>query len=428
MNIVFFEKSAYSFEALRALGAVSFGGGEVGEVLTALERIKEGDDEGWYASWKKLGDLVAAQAADFAQAGDGVSAQECYFRASAYYRSAEFFIHGDTSDPRINATWRLSRDCFLKGAAYSGPLIKAVQIPYEGRYLSGYYCRPDTKERRRPLVIVHTGYDGTAEELYFTNAVAALKRGFNVLIFDGPGQGAAIHEDKLPFRPDWEKVVTPVVDFAFTLPEVDTARMALFGISFGGYLAPHAAAYEHRIAALIADSPIFDWHSVMLSLLPKGLEEGLDNPKACAHIDSSIYEQLKTDIYLRWGVNEGLYKFGAKTPSEYLRMTRRYSNREIASRILCPTLFVGSEGDFMVHGDRPDFFESLSCPKTFMVFTSDWGAQAHCQEGSMAIANERILNWLMQTFKMLLSTKTTVSSSTQGPALPQEQTVEFGAA
>jgi hypothetical protein len=46
----------------------------------------------------------------------------------------------------------------------------------------------------------------------------------------------------------------------------------------------------------------------------------------------------------------------------------------------------------------------------------------------MAIANERILNWLMQTFKMLLSTKTTVSSSTQGPALPQEQTVEFGAA
>ena len=55
MNIVFFEKSAYSFEALRALGAATFGGGEVGEVLTALERIKEGDDEGWYASWKKYG-------------------------------------------------------------------------------------------------------------------------------------------------------------------------------------------------------------------------------------------------------------------------------------------------------------------------------------------------------------------------------------
>src|SRR5208283_4859936 len=51
MNIVFFEKSAYAFESLRALGAVSFGGGEVGEVLTALEQIKEGDDEGWYASW-----------------------------------------------------------------------------------------------------------------------------------------------------------------------------------------------------------------------------------------------------------------------------------------------------------------------------------------------------------------------------------------
>jgi len=64
----------------------------------------------------------------------------------------------------------------------------------------------------------------------------------------------------------------------------------------------------------------------------------------------------------------------------------------------------------MVRGDRPDFFESLSCPKTSMVFASDWGAQAHCQEGSLAIANERILNWLMQTFRMLPSTKIIVGT------------------
>lgn len=417
MNIVFFEKSAYSFEALRALGAVTFGGGEVGEVLTALKRIKEGDDEGWYASWKNMGDLLVVEAADFAQEGDGVSAQECYFRASAYYRSAEFFIHGDTTNPRVNATWRLSRDCFLKGAAYSGGLINPVQIPYEGRSLAGYYCRPDTKEARRPLLIVHTGYDGTSEEVYFTNALAALKRGFNVLIFDGPGQGAAIHEDKLHFRPDWEKVVTPVVDFAFTLPEVDTTRIALYGISFGGYLAPHAAAYEHRIAALIADSPVFDWFATRLSALPKGLEKWLDNAFFCGLVDFSLRWKMRTDVYLRWGINESLYKFGAKTPSEYMRIIRPYTNRDIAGLIRCPTLFVESEGDFMVHGDSADFFASLTCPKTSMLFTSDWGAQAHCQEGSMAIANERILNWLIRTFKMLPSTETTVNSSTQGPAL-----------
>jgi len=56
----------------------------------------------------------------------------------------------------------------------------------------------------------------------------------------------------------------------------------------------------------------------------------------------------------------------------------------------------------------------LSCPKTSMVFASDWGAQAHCQEGSLAIANERILNWLMQTFRMLPSTKTTVAIENGG--------------
>jgi hypothetical protein len=49
-----------------------------------------------------------------------------------------------------------------------------VSIPYEGVSLAGYFCVPDLSGKQRPLLIVHTGYDGTAEELYFTNAVVAL--------------------------------------------------------------------------------------------------------------------------------------------------------------------------------------------------------------------------------------------------------------
>jgi alpha-beta hydrolase superfamily lysophospholipase len=385
------------------LGADSTGGGEAGEVLTALERIHEGDEESWYSSWKAMADILAKQAAEFAQGGDTVSAQECYFRACEYYRAAEFFIHGTINDLRINETWRLSRDCFVKGASYTSGLIRPVRIPYEGESLCGYFCKPDATDIQRPLLIVHTGYDGTAEELYFTTAVAALKRGFDVLVFDGPGQGEAIHEQKLVFRPDWEKVVTPVVDFALTLPEVDPHRIALFGLSFGGYLAPRAAAYEHRIAALIADSPIYDWHATLMSAMPKSFEQGLDDPAICQKIDASIYAYMKSNIYLRWAINESLYKFGAKTPSEYLRLTRAYSNRDIAGRIACPTLFVESEADTMVPEDGKAFFDALTCPKGSIVFTSEWGAQAHCQEGNKSISNEQILNWLMRTFEMIPS-------------------------
>ena len=59
-------------------------------------------------------------------------------------------------------------------------------------------------------------------------------------------------------RPDWEKVVTPVVDYLLTRRDVDSARIALYGGSFGGYLAPRAAAFEHRLAACIADAALFD--------------------------------------------------------------------------------------------------------------------------------------------------------------------------
>jgi alpha-beta hydrolase superfamily lysophospholipase len=87
-------------------------------------------------------------------------------------------------------------------------------------------------------------------------ARAGVERGWNVLAFDGPGQYGPIHRERLPFRPDWEKVVTPVVDFALTLPGVDPEKIALMGISMGGYLAPRAAAFEKRISAPTTESTI----------------------------------------------------------------------------------------------------------------------------------------------------------------------------
>ena len=102
-------------------------------------------------------------------------------------------------------------------------------------------------------MIITGGYDSTAEETYFFSGAAAVERGYTCIVFDGPGQGAAIIENEMVFRPDWEAVVGPVVDHALMRPEVDPARIALMGISFGGYLAARAASGEPRLAACIAD-------------------------------------------------------------------------------------------------------------------------------------------------------------------------------
>ena len=137
--------------------------------------------------------------------------------------------------------------------------VEQVQIPYEQTMLPGYFFRPGDSGKPRPTLIVNCGYDSTAEESYLEVAAAALQRQYNCLTFEGPGQGPLIREQQIPFRHDWEKVITPVVDYLLTRSDVEPTQITLMGISIGGYLAPRAAAFEHRLAAVIANDGLFSY-------------------------------------------------------------------------------------------------------------------------------------------------------------------------
>jgi alpha-beta hydrolase superfamily lysophospholipase len=124
--------------------------------------------------------------------------------------------------------------------------------PYEDTTLPGYLFLVDDSGTPRPTLLYHGGYDSTLEENYFALAAGALRRGYNVIAFDGPGQGSTVREQGLHFRPDWEAVVTPVVDFALTVPEVDAERLVLVGTSLGGILVGKNAMQQcsgHRFRA-----------------------------------------------------------------------------------------------------------------------------------------------------------------------------------
>jgi dipeptidyl aminopeptidase/acylaminoacyl peptidase len=241
-------------------------------------------------------------------------------------------------------------------------------------------------------LIVHSGFDGTKEELYFEIASFAVKRGYNVLLFEGPGQGGVIRVQKLPFRPNWETVVMPVVNYAITRKEVDAKRIALMGISFGGYLAPRAVAFEKRIKACIANGGVYDFH--MTARLTPEDEKYLDTQKGAEEIDKAIYAKMKSDPSLRWVMANGMFTFHAKSPSEWLKMTRPYTMKAVAEKISCPILIVDSEGDKDMPGQARKLFETLKSPKDFMLFTKEEGAEEHCQMGAILISNARILDWL----------------------------------
>jgi len=394
-----FQDTAFSFQLLRAIGHTYYGGADIGECLSTARRIEEGNFESWYEEWLKTADRICEIADNCLDDEHTVSAREAYLRASMYYRLAEFFLHENPSDPRILETWGKSHDCFSKAAQLFSPAFEAVEIPYEGTTLPGYLFLVDNSGIPRPTLIVHTGFDGTLEELRFDGAAAAVRRGYNCLAFEGPGQGRVIREQKLCFRPDWEKVVTPVVDYALTRPEVDPGRVALMGISFGGYLAPRAAAYEHRIAACIANGGIYDCFDGVATRYhesPEDLKEYLiQNP---TDFDDMMRERAKSDSMLRWGMQQGMWTFGVDTPHEWLLAWTDYTMKGIADQITCPTLICDSEADTNFPGQAQKLYDALTCPKEYMLFTSEEAAEEHCQVGASALSHQHIFDWLDETF------------------------------
>src|SRR5580692_10535105 len=372
----FQDNEEYWFQAKRAFGASSYGASEFGEVMATLNRITSGDDNGWYNEWNATAERISAEADAQLAAGHRVSARDGYLRAANYFRTSEFFLHGNHEDPRIYSAYKKSIRAYKLSASLFDPPILPVEIPYENTTLPGYFHRVDESDTKRPLLILHTGFDGSAEEMHGEGARAGVERGWNVLAFDGPGQYGPIHRERLPFRPDWEKVVTPVIDFALTLPGVDPEKIALMGISMGGVLAPRAAAFEKRIAALIANDGIYDFGAPQMASVPPAQREAFIaalNQKDAPELDRMLEEGMSKSPTSRWAGEHGKFVMGELTMHATFAKTLKFNL-------------------------RGGIAEKISCPTPLMKFTVEEGAGAHCQVGAHRLAFARIYNWIDDTF------------------------------
>ena len=157
--------------------------------------IGEGDEDAWHREWKGLAERVHKLAQKSLAGHHKISAREAFLRASNYYRVAEFYRRADpVNDPEVRLLSKLSRDTFLEAAALMDGPVEDVSIPYGEHQLPAYLLFVDGSGKPRPTVIYVNGFDSTREEGYFAIAAAALRRGYNILAFDGPGQGAALRE------------------------------------------------------------------------------------------------------------------------------------------------------------------------------------------------------------------------------------------
>lgn len=388
-----FKDDSFAFEFVRNLGFTYYGGADIGEMFATAERIREGDFESWFTEWDARARRTLVQADADIAGGHRQSARESYLRASTYFRMAEFYLHGDPDDPRILGSAKASAAAYAKAAHLAGPTWEPIEIPYEGTTLPGYFYKVDDAGTPRPTLIFHGGYDSSIEELYFFGAAAAVRRGYNCLTFDGPGQGLPMREQKIPFRHDWEKVVTPVVDYALGRPEVDGGKLALMGMSLGGYLAERAAAFEHRFAAAVFFGGVYDLSLFFRNGLPPAAMEAFE-ANQFARFDAIVAKAAAHSTSLRWAFDQGVWSFGATGPADYVEKARLMSIDGIAGQIRCPCLVLDSEGDQFFKGQPKLVFDALSAPKTYFRFTSEDGAENHCQSGELSLKDEIVFNWL----------------------------------
>jgi dienelactone hydrolase len=386
----FFKNDDFELSVELVLGAAYYRAADVGEVLATAERVKDGDYGSWCQEWEAAAKRVQA----IAESTHRASAREAYLRASTYWFQVAFYAMGTDNGSRFTSAWRAHRACFENAAALFDPPVERVEIPYEGARLEGWLFRVDDSGERRPLLLLNNGSDGTATDMYVQGAAPGLDRGYNCLTFDGPGQNHALHEQGLYFRPDWERVVTPVVDYALTRNDVDPNRIAILGVSQAGYWVPRAVAFEPRIAAAVADPGVVDVSRAMTDQLPRSMRKLLDGGDQ-EKFDRRIELVERFSKSMRFTMKFRSLPYGTDSPFEMFKRALDYRlEPEVIRRIRCPMLITAPEGEQFWPGQSQELYDALEGPKELVSFRAEEGGDSHCEPKATGLRAQRIFDWL----------------------------------
>ena len=315
-----------------------------------------------------------------------------------YYSVASASADG-TGDPALFGTlWEKHRAAWDRFADLNVPAAERITIPYEGTTLPGYFFRPagaDGAGPRRTLIF-NNGSDGPVTAAWVQGLADALARGWNAMTFDGPGQNAALVRQRLPFRPDWEKVITPVVDCLLARPDVADGRLALLGVSQAGYWVPRAVAFEHRIAAAVADPGVIDVSTVMLEHVPHFMRTMLEAGER-EKFDRDMEFALKLSPSTRAIMAFRMRPYGTDSPYEFLTAARDYAlTDEVIGQISCPVLVTDPDHEQFWPGQPQQLYDKLPAGKALIRFTEAEGADSHCEPAGNGVRGERIFDWLDQ--------------------------------
>jgi hypothetical protein len=392
----FFADPDFDYEARIVLGAAASGIGDVGLVLATLDRVTDGDPQSWFDAWTQMAADLTARGDEALRRGHPETASWAFLAAAEYYAKALVFVDGLADQSVLLPTFREGRNCWEKVVDASQGRFVRMQVPYEETLLPGYLLRPDDTGAARPTLVMTNGSDGSLPGLVGYGAAEAIGRGWNAFLFDGPGQQSMLFEHGMPFRYDWEAVLTPVIDSLAERRDVDASALAGYGISQGGYWITRALAFERRMVAAVADPGVVDVSTgwtvhlppALLDLLNSGQKDAFNSVMAQAQAGASP-EAARTLAFRG-------KPYGRTDPFDLFTEVQRYQVRDVVGQISTPMLILDPVGEQFFPGQSRQLYELLPAEKRIIEFTQAQGANFHCQPTGRQLTHTQMLDWLAE--------------------------------
>lgn len=357
---------------------INWDGGRLEDIEKISNLIENSSD--WKRELIKLGDTALAEGR--------------IDNSIAYYRMSEFFMYD--GDPDKIKYYKLATEMFYEYYSdyFEGenPIIERLEAPYEDIKLPIMHVKPENKSKG--VLLIHGGNDSYFEEFLFS-LLYLREKGFEVYLFEGPGQGGVVRVLNKHFTYMWEKPVKAVLDY------LGIDDVTIIGISLGGYLAPRAAAFDKRIKKVVAWSVFPCFLDVIMGQLNKKTQR-LFKIAMKLHlkpvINKAFKKRAKKDPIIDWGLKHGCYAYEANCAYEYALKLKQYDILPIADKIDQDMLIVGASNDHFIdyHLINKEI-DMLTNTKslTFRLFTEKEEADNHCNVGNGKIVLDFITDWIL---------------------------------
>lgn len=351
-------------------------GGNLNDVMQAAKRITDS------TSWKQ----------EMIYLGDHALSQNRIPQAIAYYQMSEFF----DGNPGNKEYYIKATGLFYEyyHSYFDERRVQKIQVPYEDVMLPIMVAK--TQKQCKGTILLHGGNDSCFEEMFLPMLYLS-EHGYDVYLFEGPGQGNVLRVQGKHFTYAWERPVKAILDF-FHLNDV-----IIIGVSLGAMLALRAAALDKRITRVVSWSVFPDFLDVVLDQIPKKVA-GIVRFMLKHNLRIVLSPILcmmklirKNDPLFQWGVNHGMYAYGADSIYDYLKKVSKYQIMDVASMIEQDVLILGANQDHLVDyrmiGKEINALTNANS-LTFRLFTEKENAGNHCNLGNAKLALDVILQWL----------------------------------